>query len=324
MRLYVSLALIASRIRHIFYALPIRPTTDINSSEMSFGSRFSSSTVNTSDVIEEAIRNKDLAAAKSLLTKRNRRQFSYKAWAILIETGVKHLDEDLQKEFRSILVDLAGDKILTFLRTALQNLDEEPVAVLILERRPELFLQRLDGVDVPFHLAASNGEAQVVKMFLRFVKEKNRLDLVDPGTPKSKGSSAFENQATQHSTILEKAAERGHLEVIKMLVNFEPKLLDYGYPLHRAVRGGHVSVVEFLLQVRGDLVEKFTPEPYPRSALFEDRTLGKEDASSLEIDKLLVARIIRGGGPGKSPRMIKKLLQGPQGDLLFSQSSIAR
>ena len=317
MRLYISLALIASRVRHIFYALPIRPTTVINSSEMSFSSRFSSSTVNTSDVIEEAIRNKDIAAAKSLLTKRNRRQFSYKAWAILIETGVKHLDEDLQNEFRSILMDLAGDKILTFLRTALQNLDEEPVAVLILERRPELFLQRLDGVDVPFHLAASNGEAQVVKMFLRFVKEKDRLDLVDPGTSKFKGSPAFENQATQHSTILEKAAERGHLEVIKMLVVFEPKLLDYGYPLHRAVRGGHVSVVEFLLQVRGDLVEKFTPEPYPRSALFEDRTLGKEDASSLEIDKLLVARIIRGGGPGKSPRMIKKLLQGPQGDFLF-------
>ena len=318
MRLCVGLALIAPRMRHISYALPTRPSIDISSSKMSFSSKFSSSTVNTSDVIEEAIRNKDIAAAKSLLTKRSRRQFSYKAWAILIETGVKHLDGDLQTEFRSILIELAGEKILTFLRTALQNLDEEPVAVLILERRPELFLQRLDGVDVPFHLAASNGEAQVVKMFLRFVKEKNRLDLVDPGTPKFKTSPVFENQATQHSTILEKAAERGHLEVIKMLVDFEPKLLDYGYPLHKAVRGGHVSVVEFLLHVRGDLVEKFTPEPYPRSALFEDRTLGKEDASSLEIDKLLVARIIRGGGPGKSPRMIKKLLQGPQGDLSFS------
>ena len=300
--------------RHLFNALLIKPTIDISSSEMSFSSKFSSSTLNTSDVIEEAIRDKDIAAAKSLLTKRSRRQFSYKAWATLIETGVRHLEENLQNDFRIILIELAGEKLLTFLRTALQNLDEEPVAVLILERRPELFLQRLDGVDVPFHLAASNGEAQVVKMFLRFVKEKNRLDLVDPGAPQFKHSPASENQATQHSTILEKAAERGHLEVIKMLVDFEPKLLNYGYPLHKAVRGGHVGVVEFLLHVRGDLVEKFTPEPYPRSALFEDRTLGKEDASSVEIDKLLVARIIRGGGPGKSPRVIKKLLQGPQGN----------
>lgn len=267
--------------------------------------------INTSDVVEDAIRNKDPDAAKVLINKRNKREFTYKTWAILIENGVKHLDNDLRNEFRCILVDLAGDKIRTYLRTALQALEEEPVAVFILERRPDLFLERLDGGEIAFHLAVSNGEAQVVEMFLGYLHKTNRQDLM---SPKMGDASQHEQRVNQHSAILEKAAERGHIEVVKMLVEFDPKLLGFGFPLHKAVRGGKFEIVEFLLQEKPNLVEQLTPEPNPRSALFEERTLGKEDKTSLEIDKLLVARIIRARGPGKSPRMIKKLLQGPQGN----------
>ena len=117
---------------------------------------------------------------------------------------------------------------------------------------------------------------------------------------------------------LEKAAEKGHLDVVKILAAFDKKLLDHGYPLHKAVKEGHLDVVRYLLEEKSDLVEKFTPEPSLKSALFEERTRGKEDESSVEIDKLLVASIIRGppgGNQSRSPAMIKKLLQGPQGEL---------
>lgn len=267
--------------------------------------------INTSDVVQDAIRNKDPDAAKALVEKRNRRDFTYKTWAILIETGVKDLDNNLQNEFRSVLVELAGDKIRTYLRAALQTLEEEPVAVFILERRPDLFLERLDGGEITFHLAVWNGEAQVVAMFLEYLHKINRRDLM---SPKMGETSQHEKRINQHSAVLEKAAERGHIDVVKMLVDFDSKLLGFGFPLHKAVRGGNFEVVEFLLQEKPNLVEQLTPEPDPRSALFEERNLGREDETSLEIDKLLVARIIRTRGPGKSPRMIKKLLQGPQGN----------
>ena len=189
-------------------------------------------------------------------------------------------------------------------------MEEEPVAILILERRPELFLERLDGGETAFHLAISNGEAQVVAMFLDYLYKTNRRDLM---SSKMGEVSQHKQRVSRHSTILEKAAERGHIDVVKMLVEFDPKLLGFGFPLHKAVRGGQLKVVEFLLQEKPDIVEQFTPEPDPRSALFEERTLGREDETSSEIDKLLVACIIRTKGPGKSPRMVKKLLQGPQG-----------
>ena len=273
------------------------------------GSR--SQIINSSEIFEDAIRNKDPDAAKTLVNMRNKREFTYKIWAILIETKVEHLEIDLRNEFRCILVDLAGDKIRTYLRTALQTLEEEPVAILILERRPDLFLERLDGGETSFHLAVSNGEAQVVAMFLDYLLKINRQDFLSP----KMGEASHHNQhVNEHSAILEKAAERGHIDVVKMLAEFDPKLLNFGFPLHKAVRGGKFEVVEFLLQEKPQLVEQLTPEPDPRSALFEERNLGREDKTSLEIDKLLVARIIRTRGPGKSPRMIKKLLQGPRGN----------
>lgn len=270
---------------------------------------------NISEVINDAIQRKDIAAAKALLTEPERTDFTYRKWTIFLEDEVIDLEDNLRNDFRSVLLDLAGEKIRTYLRTALQNLEDEPVAVLILKRRPELFLVKLDKGDIPFHLAVSNGKAQVVTMFLQYVQEINQRYLV---SPEISGPSQPEKRAFQHSAILEKAAERGHLEVVKILAQFDPKLLGSGYPLHKAVRGGHVEIVEFLLQEKPGLVEKFTPEPHPRSALFEDRSLGKEDETSLKIDKLLVARIIRGGEPGKSPRMIRKLLQEPQGNQHYS------
>ena len=70
-----------------------------------------------------------------------------------------------------MLIELAGDKLGTFLRTALQNADEEPAALLILKQHPELFLEQLEG-DIPFHLAAANREVEVVASFLQYAKKK--------------------------------------------------------------------------------------------------------------------------------------------------------
>ena len=272
-------------------------------------------TINPVEVIQKAILRKNVSEAKDLLEMRTRRQFIFRDWASLMDTGVHSLDEDMRDIFRSILIELARDKLLAFLRTALQSYEEEPVAMLILKRRPDLFLKKLDG-DSPFHLAASNGEAQVVEMFLNFVKDNDHREMVTPYTNGKGDMIVNGDHVTQSMTGLEKAAEKGHLEVVEMLVDFDDRLLDHGYPLHKAVREGRFEVVKYLLKKKSDLVEKFTPEPSPKSALFEERTLGKEDESSIAIDKLLVASIIR-GPPGesrsRSPAMIKKLLQGPQG-----------
>ena len=271
--------------------------------------------VNPFDIVQKAIQDRDITQVKDLLKERTKRQFMFRDWARLIDTGVHSLDQKLRIEFREHLMELAKDKINTFLRTALQSSEEEEVAILILQYDPKLFEKKLDG-DLPFHLAASNGEAKVVQMFLQFVKDNNRWDMVIPHTNGSGGSIETEQMTAQPMTGLEKAAEKGHLEVVELLVDFDERLLDHGFPLHRAVREGRPHIVEYLLDKKSDLVEKFTPGTSPKSALFEERTLGKEDESSIIIDKMLVASIIR-GPPGesrtRSPAMIKKLLHGPQG-----------
>lgn len=278
-------------------------------------SKPSSSSVNPSDIVQKAIQDKDVTKARDLLKERTKSQFMFRDWARLIDTGVNSLNEHLRNEFRAILMEIAKDKISTFLRTALQSSEEEEVAILILQHHPKLFEKKLDG-DSPFHLAASNGEARVVSMFLQFVKDHGRRDMVIPLANEKGNTIGSEQRATQPVTGLERAAEKGHLEVVEMLVDFDKRLLEHGYPLHRAVREGRPNVVKYLLEKKSDLVEKFTPGPSPKSALFEERTLGKEDESSIAIDKMLVASIIR-GPPGvnrtRSPAMIKKLLQGPQG-----------
>ncbi len=166
-------------------------------------------------------------------------------------------------------------------------------------------------------LAASSGHANIVALFIRLAKEEGRQHLTKSGPPGGGESTWSAEDTTQQPTVLERAAEWGHLSVIKMLVDFDKGLLDHGFPLHKAVRGGHAEVVQWLLDERFDLAEKFTPDPYPRSALFEERILGKDDESSREIDKMLMAKIIKGGGRRKSPRLIRKLLKGPQGNIRY-------
>ena len=129
------------------------------------------------DIVQTAIREENITKARDLLKERNKRQFMFREWASLIDTGVSPLEDKLRADFRSVLIELARDKILNFLRSALQSSEEEQVAMLILHHRPDLFLTRLDG-DLVFHLAASNNEVEVIKMFLRFAEENNHHDLV--------------------------------------------------------------------------------------------------------------------------------------------------
>lgn len=93
------------------------------------------------DVLNAAIRDKDIASAKALCTKPKKTLLSYSNWASLMtQTGVKVSDERLRDEFRAVLIRLAGpNSIRLFLNSALRS--EEPVALLILEHKPELLFE---------------------------------------------------------------------------------------------------------------------------------------------------------------------------------------
>ena len=224
-------------------------------------------------------------------------------------------DEGLRDALRAVLIDLAGlANICMFLNSALRTKD--PVAPVVFEHKPELLIQKLHGED-PLDLAASSGQANAIALFIRLAREEGRRHLTKSG-PSGGGESPWCVESTrQQTTVLKRAAEWGHLSVIKKLVDFDKGLLDHGFPLHKAVKEGHVEVVKWLLDERFDLTEKFTPGPYPRSALYEERTFGKDNESPREIEKLLMAKIIKGGGRGKSPRVIRKLSKGPPGIIRY-------
>ena len=99
----------------------------------------------------------------------------------MIVYEVRGLDGRLRHDFRKVLIELAGDRLHTFLRTALQNADEEPAALLILKQHPELFLEQFEG-DIPFQLAAANREVEFVELFLQYTKKQDRWDLIFPRT----------------------------------------------------------------------------------------------------------------------------------------------
>ena len=247
-------------------------------------------------IVANAIRDKRPDSARFLLGAHNRTQLTYRQWATFLSTSIEELDDNLQDAFRSILIDLAqaDNQIKSHLRRALIDPEDEPIAILILQSRQALLLERLDDNDLVVHLAATHGKVQVIDMFCKFVTAGARRDSIVAGMT-----------ATAGETVLEKAAEKGHQKIVDLLVKFDKTLLDHGYPLHKAVRGGHVETVDYLLGIKSDLIERLCSG---QSALFEKRISDKE-AESKQIDKLLVNSIIR----VKSPGMIKKLLQGPEG-----------
>ena len=62
-----------------------------------------------------------------------------------------------------------------------------------------------------------------------------------------------------------------------MLVSHDKHLLDYGYPLHSAVRGGHKHVVgTCYVAQKGNLVEKFTPAPQNYKGRNEKSRIGQK------------------------------------------------
>ncbi|MCJ1275547.1 hypothetical protein MMC21_003350 [Puttea exsequens] len=275
------------------------------------GSRQVNEKLDTRKIVGTAIAENDVESIKSLLLERDKTFLRYRHWAEFFAEDVEALDEVSQEEFRSTLMKIAGDKLCAYLRSALQSSDDEQVALLILNRRPDLFVKRLDD-ELPFNMAASNGQAKVLVRFLEYIKTTGQQHLLFPSIVTDGYTEPLEQKSRQPTTVLERATERGYLDIVKSLVVFDSRLLDRGYPLHKAVRGGHLDVVEYLLEKKSDLVERFMPGSY-RSVLFEERTKGQDDESSKEIDRLLVAHIIRGGSSNKSPSMIKKLLRGPRG-----------
>lgn len=269
-------------------------------------------TFNTYRVLDDAIRNKkDIEPAKILLTKENRTKLSYSNFFTLI-VEVKDFEVRLRNEFFDILFELAACDIETYLPQLLLDGDgdAEWLALLILDRCPQMLTLKSKD-QLPMHQAVKGGKTAVVDMILAWARENDRWGLVNPSTNGKGEPIEVEDNNTSPTSILEKAAKFGHIDMVKLLVSRDKRLLDYGYPLHNAVHGGHKHIVEYLLAEKVDLVEKIRPPPASRSALFEERLKGKEHESSKEIDKLLVDKIIRGGT--KSPALVKKLLKGPQG-----------
>ncbi len=50
------------------------------------------------------------------------------------------------------------------------------------------------------------------------------------------------NDWTQPMTIPERAALRGHLKMVNIVVNFDEGLLHRGYPFNAAIKEGHLDV----------------------------------------------------------------------------------
>lgn len=219
---------------------------------------------------------------------------------------IKAFEQGLRKDFIASFMRLTShDHICTFIETALEGSDEEERrATMVAEHCPHLLIG-VPGKQSLMDIAASKGKIWIIRKCLNFFSRNGNQEVLSDRID-------FGN-LTLPSTTLAKAAHGGHLEVVKMLVNFDKELLDHGYPLNAAVTQGHLEVVEFLLTTKAELVRQVPPGVNEYSWLFEQRNKEVPDQVLAAIDQLLIAQIVRVRYQSESPAVIKKYLTKPQG-----------
>ena len=239
------------------------------------------------------------------------------SWWTLAITKTENLDTKLGNDICVVLIESLPREILCeFLHSLLRTTKKERTPLLILDRYPDLFIEEREG-DCAFRLAVSNGKCEVLDMFLKLVKRNGWQKFIIPAATGITGSSWDRRRSLsiEGITILDVAAGKGHTDIVKALVAFERGLLDHGYPLHIAINQGHLDVIDYLLSVKVELVESFTPEPEPLSVLSVPHREQMKTELSEKINELLVSTIIKVG----NPTMIRKVLKGSPGISLSNQ-----
>ena len=207
--------------------------------------------VNTDEEMKAAINQQNIQKARGLssISIQARIKFVCVNWSKHCNDVIMFDDKLLQDQFFTALFHLAEKELETILLLTLNDEIGEWLALLILERRPQL-LRATRYSKTLLDLAVQNGKAEVVRMIIQW--EHGRVP----------------------AGLLEKATGSGYLPVVKMLLDFDTQSLDHGYPLRRAVCGRHKAVVEYLLEKKGDLVEKI--RPHSSSILFDGRIFSME------------------------------------------------
>jgi ankyrin repeat protein len=151
-------------------------------------------------------------------------------------------------------------------RTCLQQ--HETAARILIDGRADLALKNSSG-DQPLHLAAANGLTEMVTLLLQRGATSAAADRVDEGPP------------------LQRAAERGHLEVVRQLLAARMPVNQQDRSgrtaLYRAVDEKHAPVVDLLLRSGAD------PNIAKGYSQYQDTAVAKAASGPPEILRLLLA-----------------------------------
>ena len=239
------------------------------------------------------------------------------SWLTLAIWKTEDMDPKLRNDLCAVLLNSPPrEGLCKFLHHLLKNTKKEQTPLLILEKYPDLFIEEMEG-DCAFRLAASNGKLEVLNMVLKLVKQNSWQECIIPAATgvTSRLGNPRRLYFPEGITILDLAAEKGHIDIVKALVTFEREFLDHGHPLHAAVYQCRLDVARYLLSEKVELVESFTPEPNSRSVFSVGYREEMRNKVSEKIDMLLFSTMSR----VSSPAMIRKLVQGSRGISLLNQ-----
>ncbi|XVE81753.1 hypothetical protein DITRI_Ditri15bG0090800 [Diplodiscus trichospermus] len=124
----------------------------------------------------------------------------------------------------------------------------------ILKKCPSLLVQPNAEGQTPLHMAAMIGHSDIVKFLINYEAKAPHGDLEKQGTVVQSVREMLRMTDVESNTALHVAAQHGHLQVVKELLEFEDP--DFSYPVHRnqenplyiAARRGYHSLLAMMLE----------------------------------------------------------------------------